>query len=850
MILQSQYQVESRYHLPRVLVLPTLSTLFPPERITAFWPHLHNLKLADPKFAHCAPTDLILGADVYGSLKRNGTVHGPPGTPAARLTSLGWVLMGLTDSAEDDIQPLSVFYTLTLPELGRQVERFWEQNEVDSVHIPTPDDEFCETLFETTYNRAPSGRYSVRLPIREHSLRQLGDSRNIAVHQLLSLERRLMRNGESRTKYVQFLDDYHAQGHMELVKSLGHDDTVYYLPHHAVIKPSDPSGKIRVVFNASARTTTGYALNDCLLPGPKLQQELWLVLTRWRLMRYAFTCDIVQMFRQIDIQRQDQNLQCILWRRTPDSPMLTYRLTTVTYGTTSAPYLAIRTLLQLAKDEHHNFPLGSFALENNAYVDDILTGGDTLKQAQDVQTQLIQTLGAGGFRLSKWAANEKRLCPEEGAHERLFSDTVGVSTLDLLWSAPSDTFQMRVAPVCSIERCSKRSVLSDVARLSDPLGWAAPVLVPGKILIQDCWREKLSWDESLTPVLHARWREFASTLTNLESISVPRFVGYSAENCKCGLFGFCDASERVFAAAIYIRCEIGETIGVSLLVAKNKVAPPVTNSIPRLELCGALLLARLMKAIVAGLSFVSSPLRGPPCCGYTGDRSCGSMEVCKYGVKPCRPLYARHYPRGTSILLWWQGPPWLGLPESEWPSGANPGEYLPNTVEGALQVSLSIPNPVNPNEFLTRFSTLSRLTRITALCLRFRYNTTHPGNRLIGYIRAEELATAKRRWLLLVQGEHFPSEIEALRNGQPILTSSRLLPLSPILDQEGILRVGGRLRHAAIPEETRHPVVLPRHSHYSLLLMRQSHITSQYGGPQLMRSILSEYWILHGASLA
>lgn len=148
------------------------------------------------------------------------------------------------------------------------------------------------------------------------------------------------------------------------------------------------------------------------------------------------------MFRQINVHSIDQDLQRILWRTESSYAIQEYRLTTVTYETAPAPYLAIRTLRQLAHDENTRFLLGASALLENTYVDDILSGGDILPQAQEARRQLVGILSTGGFKLSKWAANELTLCPDDQVSERLFADSEGVSTLGVLWSACRDIFYL------------------------------------------------------------------------------------------------------------------------------------------------------------------------------------------------------------------------------------------------------------------------------------------------------------------------------------------------------------------------------------------------------------------------
>lgn len=338
-----------RIAIPRALVLSRLTALTPGSRVARHdWPHLKGLELADPDFDKPAAVDAVLGADVYGMLFDGGVKRGPPGQPTAHSTVFGWVLMGPLTGAADS-SSVATHHTILQPDLQEELRRFWELEEVPTEPIQTPEESYCERLFAETHTRDEEGRYIVRLPRRENSLTGLGASRRGAQQMLLSTERRLERMPSLKLKYTEFMNSYLSLGHMEPVPS-GEREVCssYYMPHHAVVKPTDPDGKIRVVFNASFRTTTGVSLNDVLLPGPRLQADLWLILTRWRLHQFAFTTDIVKMFRQIRVHQDDMDLQRTLWRADPAEEVGDFRLTTVTYGTASAPYLAIRTLLQLA----------------------------------------------------------------------------------------------------------------------------------------------------------------------------------------------------------------------------------------------------------------------------------------------------------------------------------------------------------------------------------------------------------------------------------------------------------------------------------------------------------------------
>lgn len=395
--------------------------------------------------------------------------------------------MGVTSGSNPALSSvITSHHATTLPDLQDELRKFWELEEVSSERVLSAEDEQCERQFAETRRRTTEGRYVVRLPRRLSPPMGLGASRRGALQILRSIERRLDRDISLRQRYNDFLAAFLTLSHMEPVSGAKGDDSHCYLPHHVVVKPTDPDGKVRVVFNASFRTTTGVSLNDVLLPGSKLQPDLWLVLSRWRLFRFAFATDIVKMFRQILVAPEDTDLQRIVWRADPASEVRDFRLKTVTYGTAPAPYLAIRTLLQLAEDMDEQFPLGAKVLRSNIYVDDILAGAGTLEEAWTVKDQTVKLLATAGFQLSKWAATHAELCGDEETGERLISAADSVSTLRVWWSPADDLLRLRVVPASlPIMEPNKRTILSFVARLFDLAGWTAPTLITAKVLIQD-----------------------------------------------------------------------------------------------------------------------------------------------------------------------------------------------------------------------------------------------------------------------------------------------------------------------------------------------------------------------------
>ncbi|GFV34054.1 DUF1758 domain-containing protein [Trichonephila clavipes] len=160
------------------------------------------------------------------------------------------------------------------------------------------------------------------------------------------------------------------------------DKINYYIPHHSVYKPEKTSTPLRVVFDASAKTTSGFSLNSILLNGGIIQQDLFSIVSRFRKHEYAFSADIKKMYRQILVDPNQRDLQRIMWKTSADAPVKTYKLATVTYGTVSAPFLATRTLRALADEEKVEFPDAADVICNDSYMDDILSGESTLEGAK------------------------------------------------------------------------------------------------------------------------------------------------------------------------------------------------------------------------------------------------------------------------------------------------------------------------------------------------------------------------------------------------------------------------------------------------------------------------------------
>ena len=293
-------------------------------------------------------------------------------------TVLGWTLSGITPTANTANVKRQSFFIQDTTNLELNMNRFWEVEAVESASM-TLEQQACEEHFASHTTRQPDGRFMVRLPLKTEA-KELGTSRRMAENRLLSLERRLDRNLELKRQYHNFMHEYEAAGHMEPAQPQTGTDPVYFLPHHPVFKATSTTTKTRVVFDGGAQTSTGLSLNDILQVGPTIQDDLYSLVLRFRTHQVCFTADIAQMYRQVSMNPQDRNLQRILWRYSSDKPIQEYQLTTVTYGTASAPFLATRCLKKLAEDNLTSHPKAAQVLRDDFYVDDLLSGTSTFKE--------------------------------------------------------------------------------------------------------------------------------------------------------------------------------------------------------------------------------------------------------------------------------------------------------------------------------------------------------------------------------------------------------------------------------------------------------------------------------------
>ncbi|XP_076298363.1 uncharacterized protein LOC143217706 [Lasioglossum baleicum] len=819
------------------------------------WPHLGNLDLADPEFTSRQPIELLLGADIYALIIREGLRQGAAGCPVAQATTLGWIVTGPPSLPEDSPSNTRrlVLHCSVDDDISPLLQRFWSMDEVDpppcSTELTADEDE-CEQTFVRTHTRDQTGRYIVRLPLKR-DLSFLGDSRRTATNLLTKLERRFTTSTDFAERYRAFLDEYLELNHMELATGIRENSIKYYLPHHGVFRESSSTTKLRVVFNGSSKTTTGISLNDILHSGPNLLPEIPDLLLRWRCHPIVFAADMEKMYRQIWLADDDRDAQRILWRRDPNEEINEYRLRTVTYGLACAPYLAMRTIRQLSLDEESRFPLAATCLRSNVYMDDVLFGASTIEETLETQKQLIGALKAGGFTLRKWTANDPRLLdhlsPEhvasssEHAFEKVFT------LLGLRWQSAGDFFLFNLKPRDPQVTITKRQVLKEMASVYDPLGFLAPVIVTAKVFLQTLWLLKLDWDDPLPLAQTKYWASYSHSLAEISTVRMPRWMGISHKHVL-EIHGFADASEKAYAGVVYFRTMATDARPlVRLVTAKTKVAP----------------LQQLHDAKIylwSDSTIVLSWLQGRPSRWKTFVANRVSEIQNLFPPDVWHHIRSKENPadpasrglNGDSLVnntLWWHGPSLLSTTTLEFK------EYYPTVLDTeeerrpektVLNTTLAVATPTEPTDLLNRYSSFTRLLRSVAWCLRFIKCARRTSALKDICLRTEELDNARLTIVRCEQRRFFCTEIACLETSQSSLRGP-LARLSPFLDELGILRVGGRLKHSLLDYDEKHPIIIPEKSHVTSLIINYFHERLLHGGTQItLYNLRRSYWIPRG----
>lgn len=846
-----------------------------------------DLCLADPHFYVPSPVDLIIGADVFWDLLGTEKINLGIGKPVLYETRLGWIASGPVLHSGQVPCSLPLLCHLTninspktiisgdrssTDDIQNLLMRFWQLEEVShQSSVYSQEEKMCEDHFIQNTTRLKDGRFCVRIPLKQSHL-NLGDSVNRAKHCLLSLERRFKGQPSFKESYCDFMKEYVELKHMS--KCLPDSQKVaYFIPHHGVVRESSLTTKLRVVFNASSPTTSGVSFNQLHMIGPTVQDDLVSILLRFRKYKYVLSADVEKMYRQVIVHPDDRHLQQILWRDDPSKPMEAYQLNTVTYGTASAPYLATRCLRQVGLDCTDKKIAG--IIKHDFYVDDLLSGGDSINEVIDIRRKVTAELASAGMPLRKWKSNNAQVVSDHTDHSSLNLNIGSIEpckTLGLSWHTEPDVLCYSINPNITTVM-TKRGVLSAISQIFDPLGLLAPYIIVMKIIMQKLWVHKLGWDDQLPSDISIIWSNIIRDLPLLNTLSIPRIILCDSYK-DIDLHIFSDASQIAYGACLYVRSTSHDSnVLVRLLTAKSRVAPIKPTTIPRLELCAVLVGVRLyekviyaLRAQVRSITFWTDstivlgwlkmlPNKLQPFVRNRVAEILDKTAACSWRHVPTNLNPADHISRGVdvsllqSLDLWWSGPEFLRYEISKWPSTPTvPKEKLPEIrAEVSLLATTVYSRPVI--EF-NRFSSFNMLKRSVAYVLRFVSSFTKKGSPKNLFLSTDELKQSLYFIIRLSQKESFP-EYTLLLNKMELPKRSPLNKFKVFLDEHKLLRVGGRLENSQFCYDKKHPFLIQSTHIVTKLLFEFMHKNLMHAGPQLLlASIRENYWPIGGRRLA
>ncbi|XP_055585122.1 uncharacterized protein LOC129737973 [Uranotaenia lowii] len=865
-------------HTVKKMHLP--SQLIDFQQISNQYPHLRGLFAATHTGEE--PRILIGLNNVFLFAPLESRV-GDPSEPIAVRSHLGWTIYGPRKP-----QGSSVFVgchdemRVTNLDLHDQIRTYFQADDSGFLvkELPESDDlKRARSILNCTTVRV-DGRYEVGLLWAKDDIK-LPDSFAMALQREKHFERRLKKNPHIEQVVRQQVEAYLSKryAHKATPEELDSAEPgrIWYLPLNYVENPKKP-GKVRLVWDAAAQAH-GISLNSVLLPGPDLLTSLPAVIQRFRERKVAFGADLREMYHQIRVREQDRQAQRFLFRSNPNVEPEIYIMDVCTFGSACSPAMAQFVKKLNATQFVDKFPEAVGVIDRRHYVDDYYDCTDTEEQAITRAQQVRYIHQQAGFEFHGWVSNRKSVLQALGAPstpEVALSDPKTSGTqrvLGIIWKPEEDVFVFSTDVRTDLHpyfynqiRPTKRIALSGIMSLFDQLGFLAPFTILGKLLLQDLWRTGCEWDQLIDDDSFAKWQQFTSFMPAVGSVKIERcyLQTFSPEAYRTlELHTFVDASEQAYGATSFFRITEGNSYRCSLVMAKTKVSPLKQFSIPRMELCAAVLGSALANKIECEhdlkvtrrvfwsdsrtvLSWIRSDQRKyKPFVGFRIGTILQNTKIDEWRWVPTKHNIADIVTKPSASLFletdspWFLGPDFLRKDESEWPEQHLPS---PNTTE-ELRVCHQHHTTISSFSFIdvTRISKWNILLRTICCVFRFASNCRRKAKKepietveapdstkrlvvrfvpgVVVPLQQSEYERAETVLWKMAQHQHYFDELATLKKNEglpkekwlSIEKTSPLHRLLPFLDDLGVLRVDGRIREATfIPFDTRFPIILPR----------------------------------------
>ena len=840
------------------------------------WSHLRPIEDKMLDLLDCN-VGLLVGYDCSQALTPREVISGESNEPYAIKTDLGWSIVGggQARSGRSFCQRVAVreLPAVTMNDIIRILESDFKESKND-MKTSQEDLQFLK-IMEEGIRKTENGHCEMPLPFKERPL--LPDNSSMAMTRLEHLKRKFLKDSKYKEDYIKFMNEVFSRGDAEEAPALAQDDRVKWcIPHHGFYHPK--KNKIRVVFDCSARVK-GTSLNDNLLSRPDPSNNLTGVLCRFRRYHYAVTCDVEKMFHQFVVSETDRDYLRFLWWPIGDNKQepKEYRMKVNLFGATSLPACASYGFKYIASQEKEVYPSAARFITHDFYVDDGLASVESAKQAKELIREALEICNKGSLRFHKFIANDCEILESVPESERAIDIILDLPSeelpfervLGIQWTVGLDCFGFSI--VLEDQPLTRRGLLATVSPVYDPLGFLAPLVLRAKKILQEICRRGVSWDEPLPEDVRPRWEWWKIDLLRLKELQIPRCFEPKTMSQKKSyeLHNFADASTSGYGQCSYLRVKDEDgNVNVSLVMGKSRVAPLKITTIPRLELTAAVVSAKVGVMLQEELNYANLKqffwTDSKVVLGYINNDAkrfhtfvANRVQIIRSNTdtKKWRHIDTKNNPadhasRGLSAeeLMrsnWFSGPAFLW--EKEIPSTK---EEIPNIQIGDPEVKATVRTTVvkesfNLIDYVSRFSSWTRAVGVISYLRRpFKKSKPKTVTTTVAERQDAEILIFKE-----LQRSAFKNEIASLSHKEQkpkLTTQSRLLRLDPFIDDQGLIRVGGRLENSTLPFAVKHPIILPRCSHVTELIIDHFHEKDKDQGKGMTMNEIRSYgiWIL------
>ena len=850
-----------------------------------------------PEFQPNTPVLLIIGRNCGRAMATQclTTVE-----PYVHKTPLGYSLVGNVGGVKPSNDEVRVYHTNLERDHPVEVKYNFTKKPTETfdTYATYPDDEHPGSSHEDKQfmsevvpkiNINSNNNIELPLPLRTTELPQ---NKVQVFHRTKKTLQNLQKNPEKLQHCLNSVEKNIQKGYVEPVPSDEIDNPIHqtwYLP----IFPVENKNKApRLVYDASAKYH-GISLNDVLLQGPDLNNQLRSVLLRFREKPIAFAADIEAMFNNFAVPLEQKDLLRFFWFKDndPNQDLVPYRSTSHIFGCVSSPAVSNCGLKYCAEQ----LPTGDEAkdyLDRNFYVDDGLHSTDSSDSATGVLTKTMSLLKTYNMKLHKIVSNSPEVLEafpdavKTASITTLPSEGENTAALGVQWNTESDNFLL--IPNLPSRPFTKRGILSTINSLFDPIGIASPVILFGRImqrqiLLNNPQLEKYGWDDLLPSQYFNSWSNWLESLDQLSSFQIPRsFYPEGFKPIRQELHVFCDASEHAIGHVNYLRSiDHAGTCHVSFVSASSKLAPKAATSIPRLELNAAVEACKNANKIMADLKHKPNAVYfhsdSQIVLGYLKNQKRRFSKYVERRITVIHNLFpdahwfyigskenpADHASRPSTpqeILSsnWLRGPTLLWESSYDPESQPDPAPLPTILPEEDLEVSVLSTKVITPSPFSDLFSKINsfpKLVNIFSHILKFAriLHRIRQRNGCLENPRSMEVShhEAKTTLLKVVQAECFSEEIRKIKSGTALSDNHKLSNLAPSVDKSGLLRVGGRLKHSDVDFSVKHPILIPQDHPLSSTIIQYFHGLNKHQGSLITHNSIIQhgYHIQNGRTL-